>query len=467
MLLGISNSYSQNITNTLGTGGIFSIKDGSKSFLTLDQSNGYLSINNCLSLSATTDSGIGVIYKNGKRFLHDFGDNNIFLGLNSGNFTMSGIYNIAIGSSSLFYNLSGGANTAIGLYSLYHNTTGNYNTAVGYYSLDGNTTGEHNSAFGNASLYTNGGSNNSSFGSYSLSNNYLGSSNSGFGAWSLNANNTGYLNSAFGYKCLNSNQSGSLNSAFGSSALYNNNSGKQNTALGYIALYNNISGFQNTAVGDSALYNNLGNYNTALGYNAGSNVTTGANLTLIGIDANPSSPTAFDEITFGNQYVQTLRCNTTTITSLSDARDKKNIKDLSLGLEFLMKIQPRQFNWDRREWYSDGKSDGSKIQDAPTAGFIAQELDKAQTEAEAEWLKLVLKENPDRIEASSGNLFPIVVKAVQDLKLEKDNEIAQLKSENLKLKNELESIKELQLRLAKLEQVIINSDVKFSSNITE
>ena len=51
--------------------------------------------------------------------------------------------------------------------------------------------------------------------------------------------------------------------------------------------------------------------------------------------------------------------------------------------------------------------------------------------------------------------------------LEKDNEIAQLKSENLKLKNELESIKELQLRLAKLEQVIINSDVKFSSNITE
>ena len=197
------------------------------------------------------------------------------------------------------------------------------------------------------------------------------------------------------------------------------------------------------------------------------NVTTGANLTLIGIDANPSSPTTLDEITLGNQFVQTLRCNATTITSLSDARDKKNIKDLSLGLEFLMKIQPRQFNWDRREWYSDGKSDGSKIQETPTAGFIAQELDQVQTDANADWLKLVLKENPERMEATAGNLFPILVKSVQDLKKEKDSEIAQLKSENVSLIKELETLKELQLRLAKLEQVIINSDIKFTSNIIE
>ncbi len=132
-----------------------------------------------------------------------------------------------------------------------------------------------------------------------------------------------------------------------------------------------------------------------------------------------------------------------------------------------MNIHPREFNWDKREWYSDGKSDGSKMQDVPTAGFIAQELDKAQTDANAEWLKLVLKENPDRIEASSGNLFPIVVKAVQDLKMEKDFEIAQLKKENEKLRNELASLKELQTRLTKLEQTMRDSEVKFSSNITE
>ena len=127
-----------------------------------------------------------------------------------------------------------------------------------------------------------------------------------------------------------------------------------------------------------------------------------------------------------------LRCNVTTITSLSDARDKKNIRDLPLGLDFLMSVQPRLFNWDRREWYEDGKSDGSKMQKQPTAGFIAQELDEVQTDADATWLNLVLKSNTDRLEATPGNLLPILVKAIQELK-----------QENNSLKNELESLKKL------------------------
>jgi cell shape-determining protein MreC len=60
-----------------------------------------------------------------------------------------------------------------------------------------------------------------------------------------------------------------------------------------------------------------------------------------------------------------------------------------------------------------------------------------------------------------------LVKAVQDLKIEKDSEIAQLKSENAQLKKDLDSFKELQLRMARLESVIMNSEVKFSSNLTE
>lgn len=412
------NILPQNIDAKLGAGGVFDVKNANNnSLFSINEIDGAANLS-IIKLPATLNSNSGIIYKNGITFLHAFGNNNIFLGYNSGNFTLTNANgNIAIGTATLNGLTTGVENTAVGNSALHSNTTGNYNSSFGSYSLEPNTTGN--------------------------------------------------FNSAFGYAALRSNQTGYNNTAVGVTSLYNNTIGEKNTAIGFKSLFLNQSGFQNTAVGDSALYKNTGNYNTALGYNAGSNVTTGANLTLIGIDANPSSPTAFDEITLGNQYVQTLRCNATTITSLSDARDKKNIKDLSLGLEFLMKIHPREFNWDRREWYVNGKSDGSKMQEVPTAGFIAQELDKAQTEAKAEWLKLVLKENPDRIEASSGNLFPIVVKAVQDLKLEKDNEIAQLKSENLKLKNELESIKELQLRLAKLEQVIINSDVKFSSNITE
>lgn len=412
------NMLAQNIDAKLGAGGIFKVKNASdNSLFSINENDGSTNILN-INFPNTINSNSGIIYKNGIRLLHTFGTNNIFLGYSSGNFT---------------------------------STNANGNVALGSATLNGLTSGVENTAIGNSSLHSN------TSGTY----------NSGLGSFTLEPNTTGNFNSAFGYASLRSNQTGNNNTAVGVTSLYSNTAGEHNTAIGYKSQFTNLTGFQNTAVGDSTLYNNTGNYNTALGFNAGSNVTTGANLTLIGIDANPSSPTTFDEITLGNQFVQTLRCNATTITSLSDARDKKNIKDLSLGLDFLMKIQPRQFNWDRREWYADGKSDGSKIQNTPTAGFIAQELDKAQLDANADWLKLVLKDNPDRIEASSGNLFPIVVKAVQDLKKEKDLEIAQLKSENERLKSELASIKELQTRLTKLEQTIHSSEVKFSSNITE
>jgi hypothetical protein len=143
---------------------------------------------------------------------------------------------------------------------------------------------------------------------------------------------------------------------------------------------------KNTAVGHHSLNtNSTGNFNTALGYNAGSTVTTGYNLTLIGIDANPTSGTANDQITLGNAYVSSLRCNVTTITSLSDARDKKNIQE------------PRQFNWDKREWYNNNISDGSKTKETPTAGFIAQELDEVQRKKTRNGLTSFLKTIPKNL----------------------------------------------------------------------
>ena len=111
-----------------------------------------------------------------------------------------------------------------------------------------------------------------------------------------------------------------------------------------------------------------------------------------------------------------------TITSLSDARDKKNIKDLTLGLDFIIKLKPRQFNWDRREFYENGITDGSRMQETPTAGFIAQEFDEIQRSENAEWLNLVLKDNPDKWEATYGNLLPVMVKAIQELSIKNEKE---------------------------------------------
>jgi len=432
-----ANIFSQSITNTLGTNGLFSVKDATYNYLTLSQSTGQLNILRTFRLENTLSSTTGVIYKGAERFLHNYGTDNIFIGNNSGNFTMTGTDNTTLGINSLRYNTTGYQNTAIGRNALTNNVNGGYITALGYNSLSSNYNGFYNTALGYQTLFTN----------------YDGNYNTAVGSWSLYNNTNGNYNTALGMNTLSQNTTGIQNTAVGYSSLFANFNGSNNTAMGYESLRWTGTGFQNTAVGYRSLYNNQGNYNTALGHNAGSTITKGANLTCIGIDAAPSSPTALDQVTLGNGFVQSLRCNVQTISSLSDMRDKKNITDLTLGLDFLMKVKPRQFNWDKREWYEGNKSDGSKMKETLTAGFISQELDEAQTNENADWLNLVLKDNPEKLEATYGNLLPVMVKAIQELKAENDLskvESEKLKAENVEQKNEN---KEMVQRLLKLEQI--------------
>ncbi|MEP0862681.1 MAG: tail fiber domain-containing protein [Ignavibacterium sp.] len=443
-----SFSFAQNIEAKVGTNGSFSIiSPNNNSMLSISETDHILNLQNINLLSSV------LIFKDGTRLLNTYGNNNLFIGYNSGNLSLSTSSNgnISLGTNTLAGLTTGVENTAIGNSSLSATTTGNYNSALGSFTLQPNTTGYNNSAFGYASLRSN----------------TEGYGNTACGVAALYSNTTGHDNSAFGGSALYSNTTGFFNSAFGMNSLRKNN-GDENSAFGRAALFENTTGYSNSAFGNITLSNNTtGFHNTAIGYSAGSTVTTGSNLTLIGYNAQPSSQNATNQITLGNNQITSLRCNVTSISSLSDARDKKNIKDLSLGLDFLMNVKPREFNWDKREWYESGTNDGSKMSENPTAGFIAQELDDAQTNANAEWLNLVLKDYPERLEATVGNLFPIVVKAVQDLKTEKDKEIASLKSENEQLRKELDALKEVQMRLAKLEQMMNSVEVKFSSNTGE
>ncbi len=391
--------YSQNITNTLGSSGVFSIKDGTPTtFFTLTQSTGQVNILKSLRLEVTGNSATtGVIFKGTNSFIHDFaptGSNggNTFVGINSGNFTMS-----------FFSPNSASGNTGVGNGSLASLTTGYFNTAFGTASLDSNTVGFENTASGYASL----------------SSNTTGISNTASGCESLYSNVNGYDNTATGFQSMYSNI-GELG-------------GSHNTATGYQSLYSNNGSF-NTAIGDNSLNGNTsGADNTALGFEAGNLISTGWNLICIGFQAQASSPTATNEITLGNNRITALRCNVQSISTLSDARDKRDIRNLNLGIDFLMKIKPRLFNWDKREWYKNNISNGSKMQKTPTAGFIAQELDKVQTEEHATWLHLVLKSNPNKLEATAGNLLPIIVKAIQDLK--KENDELKVKNENFQAAN--------------------------------
>lgn len=392
--------YSQNITNILGTNGLYTIKTASTNYLTVNQSTGRVKIFNSLRLETTTGTGVGVIYMNTDRFLHMYGFGCTHLGALSGNF------------NSAFFN------TSCGNYTLNVNNGGSSNSVFGYSSMAGNTTGTNNSAFGNQSLAFN----------------TTGSNNCAFGSFSMWRNISGEYNSAFGSNTLSFNNVGDSNCAFGNESMQINSSGSQNTSLGRRSMGSNTTG----------------NFNTAIGQTSGQNITTGSNLTCIGYNSQPTTGTAVNQITLGNSSTFSLRCNVTSITSLSDRRDKKNIKDLSLGIDFIMTLKPRLYNWDKREWYENGVNDGTKMQETPTAGFIAQELDEAQTTAGAQWLNLVLKDNPEKWEATQGNLLPVIVKAVQEVKQEND----ELKNENEKLVSENIEYEKLLLEMEQVQKVI-------------
>ena len=127
--------------------------------------------------------------------------------------------------------------------------------------------------------------------------------------------------------------------------------------------------------------------------------------TNISISGQPSTATTSGEITLGGTGHNTLRCNDTSIGSLSDRRDKTDIIDLPVGLNFLNTLKPRQFKWKTRD---------GNIKDGSTrCGFIAQEFQDAQ--ASYKYLKLVHDENENRLEANEGHLIPLLVKAIQEL----------------------------------------------------
>jgi len=277
--------YSQNITGTLGTGGLFSIRTSSDTLFRISQSTGNVSLFRNMELGGIENSTStrGVITKNGLRFIHNYqvpGTNgqNTFIGLEAGNFTTSGS-----GTNASF-------NTGVGYKSLYSLTIGNFNSALGVQSLSYNTTGYDNSAFGTYSLY----------------NNTTGNSNSAFGSGSLINNAAGNQNSAFGFYSLPSNTTGNSNSAFGHWSLY---------------------------------FNTTGSFNTAIGLQAGSNITTGSNNIAIGYFAQVPTATADNQIRLGNTSI-TYAGIQVAWTVTSDRRYKENIQPLNLGLGFISKLNP-------------------------------------------------------------------------------------------------------------------------------
>jgi hypothetical protein len=226
---------------------------------------------------------------------------------------------------------------------------------------------------------------------------------------------TGQSNVAIGRFSMMMSSTAQNSVAVGAASGQSLTTGIGNTFIGSTAGLNVTTGFSNTCVGQQAGSSLGANAitNTMIGNATGVNTVgfiTGQGNTCVGHSASPSSATSNFEFTLG-ATVNVLRCQQTSITSLSDARDKKEIEELPVGLDFVKGLKPVKFVWDERD--ENGRHD---IKDF---GFIAQDLKKSQEDAELEdTLKLVYEANPDKLEASYGKLIPILVKAIQELSKE-------------------------------------------------
>jgi len=378
-----------------------------------------------LTFSSNTNTGIYrsaansvAITTNGVRRLNvdaagaviiDTGDatiNGVRVGRGNGNSSS----NTALGNGALTANTTGSFNTAAGSAALTANTTGSFNTAIGRAALIANTTGGCNTAYGLGTLGCNiNGNFNNAYGLGALGSNIDGSSNSAFGSCALALNASGSLNSAVGNESLRCNTTGIQNSAFGNSTLCANTTGIQNSAFGSAAAASTTTASCNSAFGFDALRSNsTGCCNSALGHSAGFTNTTGCCNTFVGQNVSGSSATVSNETNIGHPgNTARFQGAATAWSFTSDGRDKTDIQDLPVGLEFILALKPRQFKWDRRNTDLDRGKDA--------AGFIAQEVLETAEQFDAKYTGVVNTDSPNQYMVALSSFVPILVKAVKEL----------------------------------------------------
>ena len=381
-----------------------------------------------------------------------YGCENIAIGNKALQFNIDGYNNLALGNETLNFATNGHENVAIGHRSLRLCTTGFQNTAIGAVSIADLTTGYANTflGYGGGEFLT------------------TGFNNIGIGCTPLNTATNPYDCVAIGNFSQYYLTTGYRNISIGTETLNVVSSGNSNIAIGFQSMFASTTALSCSAVGHQTLVSNItGNGHTAFGYFAMGGQTTGLNSTGIGFAAlsttNYSNSTALganSEVT-GNNQVQLGDGNTTTyaygaVQNRSDIRDKTDVRDTVLGLNFINGLRPVDFKWDMRDsykpvmpvqpsdeatdeekeayktaivkWKQDCKlsnitKDGSKKRNRYHHGLIAQEV-----KAVADVLGIDFGGYQDHSIAGGDDVLSIgyeeliapMIKAIQELKAEID-----------------------------------------------
>jgi len=116
----------------------------------------------------------------------------------------------------------------------------------------------------------------------------------------------------------------------------------------------------------------------------------------------------------------TIFATATTITGISDQRLKENIRDLDDGLDVVMALKPRKFDW------KDGKGKNKK----GDRGWIAQEFEQVFPDMINEWADPA-PEGEEPYKSVAADLIPVLVKAMQEQQTMIESLKARLNAANL------------------------------------
>ena len=138
----------------------------------------------------------------------------------------------------------------------------------------------------------------------------------------------------------------------------------------------------------------------------------GASIPLIASSGNSASDgavtmavysTSASQYQFYVGYAGTVFARSVVISALSDERLKENIVDLDVGLDKIMALKPRKFDW------KEGQGTNKKN----VRGFIAQELEEVFPDLIDEW-RDPAPEGEEPYRSVRQDLMPVLVKAMQE-----------------------------------------------------
>jgi len=272
----------------------------------------------------------------------------------------------------------------------------------------------------------------------SLTTNTTGANNTAMGASSLLLNTTGAHNTAVGRLALDANTTGSDNNAFGHGSLGTCTTGLGNCAFGNSSAQAITTGENNVCVGRGAgLILTTGAQNTCIGRSAGENTgpTTGSRNVLIGMDARASSGHAQNQLVITSGATATGKGdstgfidpegggvyqgnNSSSWSTTSDRRLKKNIFDNTTGLAAINDIRVRNFEYRLPEEVTELKTDFAIAKAGVQLGVIAQELEETLPDCVKTESTGVMTVDPDNLTWYLVNAVQELTTMVNDLKTE-------------------------------------------------